>query len=45
LGLSITKQIIEAHGGKIRAENRTSIGEDGSHKISGARFVVRLPAM
>src|SRR5262249_34562045 len=45
LGLSITKQIIEAHGGKIRAENRTSIGEDGSHKVAGARFVVRLPAM
>jgi two-component system, OmpR family, sensor histidine kinase ChvG len=45
LGLSITKQIIEAHGGKIRAENRTAISDDGSHKISGARFVVRLPAM
>lgn len=39
LGLSISKQIVEAHGGAIRAENRT--GPDG--KILGARFIVRLP--
>ncbi len=37
LGLSISRQIIEAHGGKIRAENR----RDG---VSGARFIVMLPA-
>ena len=40
LGLSICKQIVEAHGGAIHAENRT--GPDGRTK--GARFVVRLPA-
>ncbi len=39
LGLSISKQIIEAHRGTIRAENRR--GADGS--VIGARFVVRLP--
>jgi two-component system sensor histidine kinase ChvG len=39
LGLSISKQIIEAHHGTIRAENRRDI--DGS--VMGARFVVRLP--
>lgn len=37
LGLSISRQIIEAHGGKIRAENR----RDGQ---TGARFIVTLPA-
>ncbi len=40
LGLSISRQIVAAHGGTIRAENR----RDGSGRISGARFVVRLPA-
>jgi two-component system sensor histidine kinase ChvG len=39
LGLSICKQIVEAHGGTIRAENRR--GGDGS--VEGARLVVRLP--
>lgn len=38
LGLSISKQIVEAHGGTIRAENRE---QDG--KILGARFVIELP--
>lgn len=37
LGLSISKQIIEAHGGTIEAANRSS----GN---SGARFIVTLPA-
>jgi two-component system sensor histidine kinase ChvG len=45
LGLSISKQIIEAHGGRIWAENRAGpIGEDGEPTVAGARFVVRLPA-
>ncbi len=45
LGLSISKQIVEAHGGRIWAENRTSgLDEDGEPHIVGARFVVRLPA-
>ena len=39
LGLSIARQIVEAHGGTIRAENR--VAEDG--RILGARFVVSLP--
>jgi len=45
LGLSISKQIIEAHGGKIWAENRFGPkDEDGNPTVLGARFIVRLPA-
>ena len=40
LGLSIVRQIVEAHGGLVRAENRT--GPDGA--VQGARFRVDLPS-
>jgi two-component system sensor histidine kinase ChvG len=39
LGLSISRQIVEAHQGRISAENR----RDDEGKIIGARFVIRLP--
>ena len=39
LGLSISKQIVDAHGGTIMAENR----KDADGKVLGARFTVRLP--
>ena len=39
LGLSIARQIIEAHSGEIHAENRVT--DDGA--VQGARFVVALP--
>ena len=46
LGLSISKQIIEAHGGKIWAENRAGPPDaEGDARIAGARFTVRLPAI
>src|SRR5256714_6911124 len=46
LGLSISRQIVEAHGGRIRAENRIAVSEEpDGPKVLGARFVVRLPAL
>jgi two-component system sensor histidine kinase ChvG len=47
LGLSISRQIIEAHQGRLWAENRTSVpaGESETPQVLGARFVVRLPAL
>lgn len=41
LGLSISKQIVAAHGGEISAINRT----DEDRRIIGARFVVALPLL
>jgi two-component system, OmpR family, sensor histidine kinase ChvG len=43
LGLSISLQIVEAHGGRLWAVNRTATGEPA--QVLGARFIVRLPAM
>jgi two-component system sensor histidine kinase ChvG len=44
LGLSISRQIIEAHGGRITATNRTGrIHDDGTVPVLGARFLVYLP--
>ncbi|WP_375464118.1 stimulus-sensing domain-containing protein [uncultured Methylobacterium sp.] len=45
LGLSISRQIVQAHRGSIRAENRPGpADEEGEPTVRGARFVVRLPA-
>jgi two-component system, OmpR family, sensor histidine kinase ChvG len=45
LGLSISKQIVDAHGGDIWLENRTGPqDEQGEATVAGARFIVRLPA-
>jgi two-component system sensor histidine kinase ChvG len=54
LGLSISRQIVEAHGGRIWAENRplsaaaqatAGDGENSSTRHSaGARFILSLPA-
>ncbi|HEX2581138.1 MAG TPA: stimulus-sensing domain-containing protein [Dongiaceae bacterium] len=39
LGLSISRQIVEAHGGKLYAENILN----AQGRIAGARFVLELP--
>ncbi len=39
LGLSISRQIVNAHGGRLTANNR--VGPNGN--VVGARFVTRLP--
>lgn len=41
LGLSISKQIIEAHRGSIAASNR--VAPEKPDEILGARFLIRLP--
>ncbi len=56
LGLSISRQIIEAHGGRVWAANRLATGQDdrlaldrdgrdsSEDRVLGARFTVWLPA-
>ena len=56
LGLSISRQIIEAHGGRVWAANRLATGQDNrlildrdgrdsqEDRVLGARFTVWLPA-
>ncbi len=50
LGLSISRQIVEAHNGRIRAMNRTRAEPEGvdaarpGDVVLGARFVLWLPA-
>jgi two-component system sensor histidine kinase ChvG len=41
LGLAIARQIVEAHGGRLQADNR--LGPAG--EVQGARFTVLLPAV
>jgi two-component system sensor histidine kinase ChvG len=41
LGLSISRQIVEAHGGTLMAENIPGSTPDD---YRGARFIVNLPA-
>ena len=45
LGLSISKQIVEAHRGRIWAENRYGKSDKSGEKpLLGARFTVSIPA-
>ena len=44
LGLSISREIVRAHGGGIWAENRYAPGAADDGEPCGACFIVRLPA-
>jgi signal transduction histidine kinase len=41
LGLAIVKQLVEAHGGTVRAESPVRVSEDGTG--AGTRIIVSLP--
>ena len=43
LGLAISRQIVESHGGRIYAENRLENPADPAGPRRGARFIVELP--
>jgi two-component system, OmpR family, sensor histidine kinase ChvG len=43
LGLSISREIVRAHGGEILAENLHEKDAGPDAKPTGARFIVRLP--
>ncbi len=46
LGLAISRQIVDAHKGRIWAENRLGKSDDkGNRPVLGARLVVRLPSV
>jgi two-component system sensor histidine kinase ChvG len=46
LGLAISRQIVEAHKGRLWAENREGrAAADGTKPVLGARFVARLPVL
>ena len=46
LGLAISRQIVEAHKGRIWAENRLGArNAQGERPVLGARFIVRLPGL
>lgn len=46
LGLSISRQIVEAHRGSIRADNRYGPADaNGERSVRGAVFTVRVPAL
>jgi two-component system sensor histidine kinase ChvG len=46
LGLSISRQVVEAHKGRIWAENRLGQADaTGERPVLGARFIVKLPAL
>lgn len=46
LGLAISRQIVEAHKGRIWAENRQGrANAEGERAVLGARFIVHLPVL